>query len=57
MIDDRQNGRPKPSTPDDEEQPCRPSVSILDALDMEGVEDVDIVFARPVSYPRPATFD
>lgn len=31
--------------------------SILDALDMEGVEDIEVGFERPVSYPRPATFD
>ncbi|MCJ2116247.1 type II toxin-antitoxin system Phd/YefM family antitoxin [Methylobacterium sp. J-001] len=31
--------------------------NILDALDMEGVGDIDIDFTRPATFPRPATFD
>lgn len=34
-----------------------PPANILDALDMDGVGDIDIDFARPVSLPRPAVFD
>ena len=31
--------------------------TILDALDMEGVGDIEIDFDRPPSLPRPASFD
>lgn len=31
--------------------------TILDALDMEGVGDIDIDFTRPATFPRPAAFD
>jgi hypothetical protein len=31
--------------------------SILDALDMEGVEDIEVGFERPVCTPRLAIFD
>ena len=31
--------------------------TILDALDMEGVGDIEIDFDRPPSVPRPASFD
>ncbi|WP_375429630.1 type II toxin-antitoxin system Phd/YefM family antitoxin [uncultured Sphingomonas sp.] len=34
-----------------------PPANILDALDMEDVGDIDIDFARPVTFPRPALFD
>ena len=57
VIDDRENGGSKSLKPEDEGRPCRPSDSILDALDVEDAEGVDIVFERPVSHPRPATFD
>lgn len=30
--------------------------NILNTLDMSGVEDVDVDFDRPVSYPCPAPF-
>jgi hypothetical protein len=41
-------------------QTGKPSVrpaSVLDALEMPGIEDVDIELDRPASHPRPATFD
>ena len=31
--------------------------TILDALDMEGVGEIEIDFDRPPCVPRPATFD
>lgn len=31
--------------------------TILDALDMDGVGEIDIDFTRPVTVPRPATVD
>ena len=37
-------------TLDDEQLPCRSSGSIPDALDMEGVGDIQIAFERPVSH-------
>ena len=30
---------------------------ILDALDMVEVGEIEIAFQRPLSHPRPATFD
>lgn len=39
------------------EPPRDTPASILDALDMEGVGDIDIAFERPVSHPYPVTFD
>jgi len=57
MVDDRRNGGSQPSASRDEEQLLRLSDSILSALDMEDVEDANIVFERPLSHPRPATFD
>lgn len=36
---------------------CSSSSSILDALDMAGVGEIDIAFERSPSHPRPATFD
>lgn len=35
----------------------RRPVDILDVLDMADVGEIDIVFERPHSHPRPATFD
>ena len=57
MTDDRQNRTLGASTLDDEALPSRLSGGILDALDMAGVGDIGIAFERPVTYPRPATFD
>jgi len=57
MVDNRRNGGSQPSASRDEEQLLRLSDSILSALDMEDVEDANIVFERPLSHPRPATFD
>jgi prevent-host-death family protein len=31
--------------------------TILDALDMDGVGEIDVDFSRPATFPRPATFD
>ena len=41
------------SSKDDADQPGERSESILDALDMEGVGDIEIVFERPAIRPRP----
>jgi len=45
------------SSNDDADRSSEPCDSILDALNMEGVGDIEIAFDRPVSHPRPATFD
>jgi hypothetical protein len=43
--------------PQDEEPPRDFSANILDALDVDGVGEIDIAFERSPSHPRPATFD
>ncbi|WP_342659373.1 hypothetical protein NPJ82_17935 (plasmid) [Sphingomonas sp. NY01] len=43
--------------PQDAEPPRSLPANILDALDMDGVGEIDIAFERPSSHPRPATFD
>jgi hypothetical protein len=57
MSDDRQDRTPLAPAADDNEPTCRTSGGILDALNMAGVEDVEIAFERPISYPRPVSFD
>ncbi len=57
MTDDRRDRMPEPPLRQAAEPPRGPSANILDALDMGGVEDVDIAFERLVSYPHPASFD
>jgi len=54
MTDDRGNRMPETPLPQDVEPPRR---SILDALDMAGVGEIDIAFERSPSHPCPATFD
>ena len=57
MSNDRQDRTPLAPAADDDEPSCRPSGGILDALNMAGVEDVEIAFERPISHPRPVSFD
>ncbi len=45
------------SSNDDADRSGKRSDSILDALDMEEVGDIETEFDQPVSTPRPATFD
>ncbi|WP_156350680.1 hypothetical protein [Sphingomonas sp. Leaf20] len=56
MTDNLQDRTPRAPAADDDEPYRRPSGGILDALNMAGVEDVDIAFERPISHPRPASF-
>lgn len=56
-MSDPGNSAAPASSNDDADRSGEPSDSILDALDMEGVGDIEITFDRPVSHPRPATFD
>jgi len=57
MINNRGNRVPETPLPPDAGSFCGPSANILDALNMEGVGDIDIAFERPSSHPRPAMFD
>ena len=57
MTDDRGDRVFKALSLHDAEPPRDPSTNILDALDMDGVGEIDIVFERLPSRPRPATFD
>jgi len=56
MIDNLQDRTPLAPAADDDEPSRRPSGGILDALNMAGVEDVEIAFERPISHPRTASF-
>ncbi|MDR6790738.1 hypothetical protein J2Y58_004121 [Sphingomonas sp. BE138] len=57
MTDDRDRGMPETPLPQDVEPPRSASSNILDTLDMDEVGEIDIAFERPLSHPRPATFD
>jgi len=57
MTDDRADPTLSAPLPKDAEPPRDTSASILDALDMEGVGDIEIAFERPVTRSRPAMFD
>jgi len=57
MTDNLQDRTPLAPAADDDEPSRRPSGGILDALNMAGVEDVEIALERPISHPRPASFD
>ena len=57
MTDGSGNRVPEMPLPQDEEPPRGPPASMLDALDMDGVGEIDIAFDRPLSHPGPATFD
>ena len=56
MTNNLHDRTPLAPAADDDEPSRRPSGAILDALNMAGVEDVDIAFERPISHPRPASF-
>lgn len=56
-MPDPENRGAAASSNDDADRPGERSYSILDALDMEGVGDIEIVFKRPATRPRPARFD
>jgi hypothetical protein len=56
MVDPEKRVGKGPSA-GDEGRSWEPQDSILDALDMAEVADIDIEFTRPVSHPRPAEFD
>ena len=57
MTNDRADPTFRASLSQDTEPAKDTPASLLDALDMEGAGDIEIVFERPVSHPRPATFD
>jgi hypothetical protein len=57
MTDDLQDRTPRAPAADHDAPSCRPSGRILDALNMAGVEDVEIAFERPISHSRPVSFD
>ncbi|WP_156352846.1 MULTISPECIES: hypothetical protein [unclassified Sphingomonas] len=57
MMADPENRVGEGASAGDEGRSREPQDSILDALDMAEVADIDIEFARPVSHPRPAEFD
>lgn len=57
MTDDRGDRTPETPLPQAAEPPRSFSANILDALDMDGVGEIDIVFERLLSHPRPAAFD
>ena len=57
MTNDRADPTFRASLSQDTEPAKDTPASILDVLDMEGAGDIEIVFERPVSHPRPATFD
>ena len=57
MTDDRGNRMPETPLPQDAEPlHCLPA-NIFDALEMDGVCEINITSERPLSHPRPATFD
>ena len=57
MTDDRGNRMPETLLPQDVEPPHDPPASIINALDMAGVGEINLAFERSISHPRPATFD
>lgn len=57
MTNDRADPTFRAPLSQDAEPPRDTSVSVLDALDMEGAGDIEIMFERPLSHPRPTTFD
>jgi hypothetical protein len=57
MINNRDNRMPETPLLQGAESFCGPSTNILDALDTDGVGEIDIAFERPLSHPRFATFD
>ncbi len=57
MTDDRRDRMPETPLRQAAEPPRGPSANILDALDMEGVGEIEITFERPHSHPHPASFD
>ena len=57
MTDDQDNQMAETPLPGDAEPHRRPSINILDALDMVDVGEIEIAFERPLSHPRSATFD
>ncbi len=44
MINNRDNRMPETPLPRDAEPFCSPSANILDALDIDGVGEIDIAF-------------
>ena len=57
MTDDRDNGMSETPLPQDAEPLRGAPANIFDALDMDGLGEIDIAFERPLSHPRFATFD
>jgi hypothetical protein len=57
MTDDRSNCMPETPLRQDAEPPRNLPANILDALDMDGVGEIDIAIERPLGHPRSATFD
>jgi len=57
MTDDRGDRTPETLLPQAAEPLRGFPANIFDALDMAGVAEIDIAFERPLSHPRPATFD
>ncbi len=57
MTDDRGDRTSETPLPHAAEPPRGYSANILDALDMDGVGEIDIAFERLPSHSRPATFD
>jgi|GEM_PF-3687043 len=57
MTDDRSDCTPETPLPQDAEPLHGIPANILDAFDMDGVGEIEIAFERPLSHPRPATFD
>lgn len=57
VMSDPENGCAGASSNDDADQSGERGDSILDALDMENVGDIEIVFERPATRPRPARFE
>lgn len=57
MTDDRGDRTPETPLPQAAEPLRGFPANIFDALDMAGVAEIDIAFERPLSHPRPATFD
>ena len=57
MTDDRGNRMPETPLPQDAEPLHGLPANIFDALEMDGVCEINITSERPLSHPRPATFD
>ena len=57
MTDDRSYRMSETLSRQVGDPPRGSSSSILDALDMDGVGEIDIVFERAVTHPQPARFD